>query len=302
MSPRVSKLLPVLIFLLLSSLVTVRAASEFPRTVEDVRGRKVTIDTPPQRIFSGGLNVSSTLLKLISPDRVAAVGRFADDPAYSFVADSAARRPSYQQVQAETVLEHKPDLAILTVYTRADIRRKIMNLGIPVILTGTVNTRADIVRNTRLIGRAVGELDRADSWLDEMNKVLDEVPERSNPPRVLYYTFSGTVPGEETLPDLILSSAGLENVAVQVGINGWKVISPERLLKVQPEWLVFEEPNRERVVGKLKGDAALRSLNAVKNERFKSAEPKYLTVASPFLYRAVQHWRELFQESNNDST
>lgn len=301
MSPRVRNLLVVLFFLLFSTALSAGAASEFPRTVEDVRGREVTIDSPPQRIFSGGLNVSSTLLKLVSPDRVAAVGRFADDPSYSFVADSAARRPTYRQVRAETVLEHDPDLAILTVYTRADIRRKIRNLGIPVVLTGKVNTRSDVVRNTRLIGRAVGERDRAQAWLDRMDRKLAEGPERRNPRRVLYYTFSGTVPGEETLPDLILTSAGLVNVAAEAGITGWKVLSPEKLLQEEPDWLLFEDRNRDRIVGKLKDDPALSSLEAVEREKFRSAEPKYLTVASPYLHRAVEHWRTLFEESDNDS-
>jgi iron complex transport system substrate-binding protein len=228
---------------------------------------------------------------------VAAVSQFADDPSYSFVADTASTRPSYRQVRAETVLKFDPDLVILTRYTRADIRRKIRNLDIPVILTGTVNTKADIVRNTRLIGRAVGKTDAADSWIDHMDERLAQFPDRSGVVDVLYYTMSGTVPGKETLPDLILQSAGLQNNAAEAGIRGWKVMAPEQILDTPPDSFIFQDRNHEEVVEKLRNDPALNSLDAVRKGRFRSAEPKYLTVASPYIYRAVDYWRNQFREN-----
>jgi ABC-type Fe3+-hydroxamate transport system substrate-binding protein len=276
-------------------------ADGFSRTIRDARGHTVTIEDTPTRIFSGGLNVDSTLLHLLSPERLVGVTRFSQKSAYSYVADSASRVPAYEQVRSETVLKRNPDLVILTVYTRSDIRNAIRALDVPVIVTGKVNTLRDIERTTRMIGRAVGKVDRANTWLKRMNRGLNRSDSSSPGPRVLQYTYSGAVPGARTVPDLIFSSAGLRNVAARAGLEGWKVMNPGSILKAQPDWLILQQRNRKQLISKLRNDPALSTLGAVKKRRFKTAQPKYLTVASPFLIRAVRYWSTVFPEDSDES-
>jgi iron complex transport system substrate-binding protein len=291
----------ITIFSLLAITQPGLASGGFPRTIRDARGHTVTIEDTPTRIFSGGLNIDSTLLRLLSPNRLAGVTHFSQKPSYSYVADSAARVPAYEQVRSETILKLNPDLVILTVYTRADIRNAIRSLDVPVLVTGKVNTLTDIKQTTKLIGRAVGKSKRAQRWLNRMNRGLKEIEPDSDEIRVLQYTYSGVVPGEKTLPNLIFSSVGLRNVPAQVGLEGWKVMTPESILKSKPDWIILQERNRDQLLKKITNDPALSTLEAVNNRRFKVAQPKYLTVASPYLLRAVRYWSGVVEGNKHES-
>lgn len=267
------------------------------RTVVDSTGRSVTIPDTPRRIFSGGLNITSTVVKLGAADRLVAVGQFAGDTRYSFVADDVDIQIEYQQVTPEIVLSRDPDLVLLTPFTPSKIREQVINLDIPVVVTHEVLGLSDLLTNTKLIGRAIGQPARAQRLATRIRTQIEtrlSGKTRPRQPRVLYYPQSGVVPGRRTLPDVIIRAAGLVNVAAQKGISGWSLISPESILEGEPDWIVVDETNRSAVVSKLRDDSVFSSLDAVRGDRIESFLPKYLTVAGPHLLQAVAHWDRRF--------
>lgn len=269
------------------------------RTVVDSMGRSVTIEDTPEKIFSGGLNITSTVVKLGATDRLVAVGQFASDTRYSFVADEVSDIPEYQQVTPEGVLSHDPDLVLLTPFTPSKIREQIVNLDVPVVVTREVHGLSDVLGNTRLTGKAIGRRARAQRLAGSLKDRIKKRPSKTTDfprHRVLYYPQSGVVPGRRTLPDVIIRSAGFVNVAARQGINGWELISPESVLEGNPDWIVVDRTNRSAVEAKLRNDSVFSSLDAVGSDHIKSFWPKYLTVAGPHLPRAVKHWKRRFSK------
>jgi len=273
------------------------------RTVTDALDRTVTVPETPDRIFSGGLNLTSTVAKLESLDRLVAVSQFASDTRFSFIAGRARKHPVYPQVRAEIVLRYRPDLVLLTPFTPSKTRTRIMNLNIPVLVTHEVFDLEDIVNNTRIVGSALGKRERMKQVVKSLRQFFNN---RINPgsvrsgPTVLYYPYSGVIPGKQTLPDLIMQAAGVKNGARGIGISGWKNASTEALLQLNPEWIVVDRTNGEATLRKLREGPVLSGLRAVQRDRIRSFWPKYLTVASPYLKQAVQYWENRFTEGRSN--
>jgi iron complex transport system substrate-binding protein len=291
-SPLVSKHRLSLLCLVLVLLVSGASPVLADWTVEDSLGRKVTVEDTPRHIFSGGLNITSTVVKLGAADRLTAVGQFASDTRYSFVADTVASVQQYEQVRPEVVVSHDPDLVLLTPFTPTKIRERILKIDVPVVVTHEVLGLGGVVRNTRLIGRAIGRPNRARREIARLRRRVDTGSVREDPPTVLMYPRSGVVPGRRTLPDLIIRAAGYANLAARVGLSGWSQISPEAIVRGQPRWIVV---NRLNGAGDdLRSDPVFSSLRAVKKGRIKSFWPRYLSVAGPHLPKVIEFWRSEF--------
>ena len=101
----------------------------WPRDVETLEG-VVTLEAPPTRILTYSLGHDEMLIALVPPDRVAALGKFASNSAYSNVADIAPEYPVFEK-GAENVLAAEPDLFIVSAFTKADIVDLVKDAGGP---------------------------------------------------------------------------------------------------------------------------------------------------------------------------
>ncbi len=217
---------------------TVIIGDAFPRTLVDPLGISQEMARPPQRIASSVLLGDEILTALVPPDRFVAVTHLIDDPAISNCVDLAPPNAERISSTIETLVRLEPDLVVVADYTRAETVRFLLSLGIPVLRFGRYGSFADVARNVRTAGAAVGADAAAAELVRDMERRLAEVDRRvaGRPkPRVLYFVFGGFTSGRDTLMDEIIERAGGHNVAREAGLRGQAAIPLELAIGLAPE-------------------------------------------------------------------
>lgn len=264
----------------------------WPRDVETSDG-VVTIEQPPQRVLSYSLGHDEILLALLTTDRIAAVGPFTADPAYSNVADVARGLPSFEK-GVENVLAANPDLVVVSKFTDADIVDLIEEAGVPVVRPALESSSEGNLPAILLMGYMLGVEDRALELVaeieDRLALVTERVPPVGDPERpavisiarysdVIYAAGSGSTEGG------IIETAGGVNAAARDGIEGHKTVSVESIAAMDPDVILLTQPpeyGSAQLQDDLMNHPALASVSAV-------ADGMVLTV-DPTLYTTLSHW------------
>ncbi|MFT7222308.1 MAG: iron complex transport system substrate-binding protein [Candidatus Azotimanducaceae bacterium] len=185
-----------------------------------------------RRIVSLDYCADQFVLKLVEPERIAAVSRDATRD-FSYMRDAAEAhrkiRPS-----AEHVLALAPDLIVrsygggpnaVQFYERLDIR--VIQIG----YASTINeVRAEILR----IAEQLGEPEKAREIVADMDARLQRVKARASGKSLLYVTPGGVTSGAGSLVHDMIKAAGLVNFQTE---PGWRSLPLEKLAFDQPELL-----------------------------------------------------------------
>ena len=203
------------------------------------------LNQPPQRIVSSVLAADEILLELVAPARLAAVTLFVDNPAYSGSVGRAPANVPRISGNLETVISLTPDLVILAPYNRAETVTQLASLAIPLVRIDRFASLADVAANIRLLGRATGTDEGAESLVRDLDRRIERVEAhvRNFPrPRVLFWQPGGYTVGPATITDEIIERAGGHNVARDARFEGNAVISSEAVLGLHPDVIVLSVP------------------------------------------------------------
>jgi len=290
------------------------AAAGYPLTVTDDAGTSVTLAAKPVRIASLTMFTDEVLLDLVESSRIIAVTTFAADPAISNVTSKAAGIPAKLAMNVEVLVAMKPDLLFVANWTEADKVKQLRDAGVPVYLTSTGVTAADIEAKIARIGQLVGEPAKARKLVESMEARLAAVAKRlANLPAdrrltVVDYTVWGSAQGKGSSWDEIVHRAGLENGAGAIAADEWGQVplSKEKLLEIDPDVLIlpgwtYDDPKgAEAFFAKTVADPVLKALKAVREgrayrmpENIKTATSQYLVDAVEWLARIA--YPELFK-------
>jgi len=129
--------------------------------------------------------------------------------------------------------------------------------------------------------KAAEELNHYRLKLAELRAQIREIEQdgRAKPKVLLLLSHAGTRPmaaGTETAADWLIKQAGGENLATH---QGYKAISSEALLAMNPDVLIFTDrnlPSADAIQAVLAQDPALAASGAAKNGRVLSLEPTLL--------------------------
>jgi iron complex transport system substrate-binding protein len=290
------------------------SAAGYPLTVTDDGGTPVTLPAKPARIASLTMFTDEVLLELVEPARIVAVTTFAVDPAISNVTAKADGIPAKLAMNVEVLVSLKPDLLFVANWTEADKVKQLRDAGIPVYLTGTGVTVADIQAKIARVGQLVGEAAKARKLLDAMDARLAAVQTRlaklpaDKRLSVVDYTVWGSAQGKGSSWDEIVRRAGLVNGVGDIAADEWGQVplSKERLLEIDPDVLIlpgwtYDDPKgAEAFFSKTVADPVLKALKAVREgrayrmpENLKTATSQYLVDAVEWLARTA--YPELFR-------
>ncbi len=191
---------------------------------------------PPGRIVSINLCTDQLLLMLSPPERIASVTALALEPESSYMA-TEARQHATNNGLAEEVLSRKPDLILASNHSNPATVALLKRLGYRVETISLANDIAGIRDNIRQVAELIGETERGEQIIQQMDRRLDTVARRfqSAERKALFYQPRGYTSGSGTLQDEALRLAGWRNVAAESGIQGYGVIEMERLLHARPE-------------------------------------------------------------------
>ena len=168
----------------------------------------------PQRIVSLNMCVDELVLRLAEPQNIASVTWLSRDPKNSNVAELGARIPVNHGL-AEEIIPLNPDLIIAGIYTARTAVAMLKRVGIPVLEIGIPKSLDDVRAQIREIAGLIGERERGESVVADMDRRLAALPHppSSDRPRAVVLNPNGATVGKGTLVDEIMTRAGLTNVA-----------------------------------------------------------------------------------------
>lgn len=250
----------------------------------------------PERLVSATLSTDEMLLGMLEPSDVFAVTRFALDPEVSNVAERARRVRHVVTGEAEQLVALEPDVVLADPVGNPETRALLRRVGVPVLRVPPCTTLDDVRRNVRWVGEWIGEPDRAEALVAEMDRTVAEATARVDGaprPRVLLYNRGGFTAGAETLFDELLRLAGGRNVAAEAGLRGHASLPVERALALDPEVILttdYRAGGRARTVVErpaLAEDPVWRDARAVRSGRVFALDGRSVLSTSHHVARAV---------------
>lgn len=193
--------------------------------------------TSGDRLITAGGTVTEIVFALGAGDKVVAVDQSSQYP------PQARKLPMvgyYRELAAEGVLSFSPKkiLAIEGV-GRKEVVQQIQSTGVEVVVYPKPKTTDGLVSLIQQLGKDLNKSTEAEKLISTFNASL---PKRSdgNNAKAVFLLSAGDrgliAAGMETVPQLIFSYAGIENLAAQH--SGFKGINNETLALQQPDFLV----------------------------------------------------------------
>jgi len=194
----------------------------------------------PQRIVSLNVCTDQILMLLVPPKRIAALSYLARNSGIS-VMHKEAKAISFTYGSAEHVFILKPDLVLTGTYTTRATVNLLKRLGRNLVEVAPARNFEDIEKNIRKIGAAVGEVEKAERIIDDMQAKIEQFSlgqSEQNFEAIPYYSNGYTV-GKNTLVDQILFHTGFTSLGRKKQFTGTRKISLETLLMNKPDLLLI---------------------------------------------------------------
>lgn len=269
--------------------------------VTDAQGTVVTLPAKPHRILTLSMSTDEIVLGLVKPDHMVAVNSLLDDPVSSNVVPLAKQvtgrvtNPSVEEIAAM-----KPDLVIVPDW--GDITRvaSLRDLGIPVIVCKGAKNLAEIQETIRLIAQAVGEPERGESLVRQMDTKLAAIEEKtkqipeSDRKTVVLISLMSTYGGAGSSFDEACQRAGVINGRAQAGIRDGQTMSKEQLVAINPDVLFLPTYNDHGSYdiasfrAEYLDDPSLQTIKAIQAGRLEEPDEAYIYNCSQDFVFGVQ--------------
>lgn len=223
--------------LLLAALVTPPAAraagSPAPITVQDDRGRSLTLAAPPQRIVSLLPSLTETVCALGDCARLVGVDRFSNWPA------EVARVPQVgglEDAQIERIVSLKPDLVLAAASSRAVDRLQALGLTVAVLEPRThASARRTMESVAQLLGRPGAGLALWQQADARISAAAARVPAALRGQRVYFEVGNGPyAAGASSFVGETLQRLGLDNI-VPASLGPFPKLNPEFVVRARPD-------------------------------------------------------------------
>ena len=195
--------------------------------------------TKPTRMVSLNLCVDEILLRIAEPQHIASVTWLSRDADSSNVVALAERVPVNHGL-AEEIIPLAPDLALAGTYTARTAVELLRRAGVRLREIGIAQNVADVRRQYLEIAAAIGEPERGEAVVAEIDRSLNALPPApaGHRPRALVLNPNGVTVGPGTLADEIIARAGLENLASTMAIDNYGQIPLETVVANRVDLLI----------------------------------------------------------------
>ena len=197
-------------------------------------------DARPQRIVSINMCTDELLLRLADRSRVASVTWLSQDSRNGNMASAAAAIPANHGF-AEEVLSFHPDLVLSGAFTERTTVQLLRRTGLRVVDLGVPQTLEQVRRQIRDVAAAIGETERGEAMIADMDARLDELAPRAHAPplRAIVLQPNGFTVSKGSLVDELMRRAGLDNLAAHLGIDNYLQIPLETVALQQADVLIL---------------------------------------------------------------
>jgi iron complex transport system substrate-binding protein len=196
----------------------------------DARMRAADAASKPARIVSLNMCTDELVLRLAEPRTIASVTWLSRDPRNANAADLASRVPINHGL-AEEIVPLDPDLVVAGVFTARTAVALLRQLHIPLTEFGIAKNIDDVRRDIRQMAGLVGEPEKGERLVAAMDRRLAALPPPvGTRPRAIVLNPNGATVGRGTLVDEIMTLAGLDNVAAELGIENYGTVPLETVV------------------------------------------------------------------------
>lgn len=269
-------------------------------TVTDSTGATVTIPGKPKRILGESASIDTMLLGVVTADHLLGATEADRDPAISYIADDVkniSMTVPLTGLSMEIVTQARPDLIVASTYTDGNKLRMYKDLGIPVVVIDGPRSIDQVKDDVRIIAAAVGEKERGENVVKEMDRHLTEIDEtlakRTEKKPVVYLVSQMTrYGGPGSMFHELLTRARLENAIEKAGGANGQAISPELIVKTDPDILFVSTDRSSDITGAAKyrddflANPAIASMRAAKN--IHPVDDRYIYAASQNCVYAIK--------------
>jgi iron complex transport system substrate-binding protein len=264
-----------------------------PGNIVDGLGRKVTINTVPQRIVSLAPSNTEILFALGLGDKV--VG----DTEYCNYPEAAKTKPKvggFSTVDTEKVVSLRPDLVLATRIHDKTIIPALENLGITVVAL-TPGSLNDVLDSIKLVGKITGQDKQASELVKDLSARIKEIADKTQNlspdqrPRVFYVTWHDPLwtAGTGTLSNDVISQAGGQNIASD--ITGDKTIDLETVINRDPEVIIVSVgmgTGEDLPWQYIKSESRLKNTQALLNSRVYKIDGDLIHRPGPRIVEALE--------------
>lgn len=192
----------------------------------------------PARVVSINLCTDQLAMLVAGPGQLVSVSHLSRDPRVSAMTDEAAALPVNHGL-AEDILRLRPDLVLASAYSAPATLDMLRRLDLPVQVFDPEEDLQDIRDNLDRMGRLLGRQDRARAVIARFDADLAALAEMPSPGgRAALYGANGYSSGDLGLAGVILSLAGLESIASELGLPHGGFLPLEDLVMADPDLVV----------------------------------------------------------------
>lgn len=184
------------------------------------------------------------LLRLVPPERVAAISRYSQDPAATSIPLDLARRFRGTAGTAEEVIALEPDLVLASSFTPVATRDAFRRAGLRTLYLDAPATVAASEAQVRQVAAAVGQPARGETMVAAIARAADAPPPRGPVPAALMFIAGDLANGGGTLLDEMMRRAGLRNAAADYGLAFTGSLPTELLVAHPPAVVIAPDEGR----------------------------------------------------------
>ena len=274
--------LALLLVLFGSSLAA--SAAETPITVQDDRGRKISLPHPAQRIVSLLPSLTESVCALQACNRLVGTDRFSNWPASVL---ALPKLGGLEDTQIERIVSLKPDLVLAALSSR--VIERLESLGLTVLAL-EAKTLSDTRRVLQTVALALGQPGQGDVvWARieaQMAAAAARVPAALRGKKV-YFEVSAEpyAAGQSSFVGETLITLGLGNV-VPASMGPFPKLNLEFVVRAQPD-LVMAAARNLAEMAKRPGWSAVTALRQKRSCGFAEARYEVLIRPGPRLAEAA---------------
>lgn len=241
----------------------------------------------PQRIVSVNLSSDEILLSLV-PQKVIAVSYLSVEPGISNVAEAAREVPYKLKADPERILALQPDLVVVGGHTPVDVVEQLKKAGLKVFRIHRYGSIREIEETILELGEVIKEKENAKKLVAEMRAKLMTVAgltAKAKRLRLISYNPSGFTAGRATIFDDLVRHAGGRNLSSEAGIRGFKKLSLEKLLVMDPEAIITSAwtPRAPHFFQEFSSHPALQEVSAFKAKRVYQIPGRLMVTTSHYV-------------------
>ena len=261
-----------------------------PYTVVDDRGKEITFDKVPETIVSLQPSNTEILFSLGVGDKI--IGA-TDYDTYPEEAKNIERVSDSYTFNAERIVELNPDVVI--AYTIGDEAQvtQLEEAGVNVFVIASAATFNDVYGDIEQLGDVVGQADKADEVIEEIQTQIQTVQEKTaklvekkqayfeiSPAPDIWTAAAGTFQHE------ILTAAGVDNIFADQ--TGWFSVASEDVITRNPEVILTTVYYTENPIEEIKSRLSWDTIQAIQTGDVYQLDGEALTRPATRIGEAVE--------------